>query len=137
MRPCWFPIPSSPCTLILDARNRAGIFEPVFETRIDPTDVNIIRQAVNPQDKVVKTLESGHPHDKVDFVFVAEGYAEIRMGQVSAGRSTIHRGDLPPRTPIVRTRTASTSRACSGLHLRVAWTNRPRASSRTPIVSAS
>ena len=70
------PYPKQPCTLILDARNRAGIFEPVFETRIDPADVNIIRQAVNPQDKVVKTLESGHPHHKVDFVFVAEGYTE-------------------------------------------------------------
>ena len=70
------PYPKQACTLILDARNRAGVFEPVFETRIDPQDVNIIRQGPNPQDKVVKTLENGSPHDKVDFVFVGEGYTE-------------------------------------------------------------
>ena len=46
----------------------------MFIVKIDPTDVNIILNKPNKRDRIVKTLKSGDPHDKVDIVFVGEGY---------------------------------------------------------------
>lgn len=68
------PYPKMPILFVIEARDRKNILHPLFIERIDPSDVNIIKQNHNKDDKVYESLKNGDPHDKVDFVFVAEGY---------------------------------------------------------------
>ncbi|MCF7973138.1 MAG: IgA Peptidase M64 [Phycisphaerae bacterium] len=70
------PAPRRPFLFILEARDKLNLFAPTFKVRIDPADVNIIREHINPNDRIVTTLHHGDPHEKVDFVFLAEGYTE-------------------------------------------------------------
>jgi len=68
------PYPKKPVLFVLEARDRKNILQPVFSEKIDPGDMNIIKENHNKNDKVHKALISGKPHSKVDFVFVGEGY---------------------------------------------------------------
>jgi hypothetical protein len=69
------PSPQRPCLFIIEARDKLNLLHPIFTTRIDPDDVDIIREKPHTQDRVVITLHNGPAHHKVDVVFVAEGYA--------------------------------------------------------------
>lgn len=68
------PYPKSNILLVIEGRGVQNVLRPIYQTKIDPADVDIIREEPNPNDIVVNVLENGHPHDKVDFVFIAEGY---------------------------------------------------------------
>lgn len=68
------PRPKRPFLFVLEGRERTNLLVPIYETRIDPSDQNIIRQQPAAGDRVVKAVSSGDPHDKVDLLFVAEGY---------------------------------------------------------------
>ncbi|MBN2207185.1 MAG: hypothetical protein JW742_07260, partial [Candidatus Aminicenantes bacterium] len=45
-----------------------------FTTTIDPSDYHIVRESPATGDVVYEALKSGDPHEKVDLVFLAEGY---------------------------------------------------------------
>ncbi len=68
------PCPKRPFLFVLEGRDRSNLLVPIYQGRMDPKDHNIIRQNLNPEDQVVTVQRNGHPHDKVDLVFVAEGY---------------------------------------------------------------
>ncbi len=68
------PYPKKPVLFVLEARDRKNILQPVFSERIEPDNVNIIKQNPVNNDKVYNVLSSGEPHSKVDFVFIGEGY---------------------------------------------------------------
>ena len=70
------PYPKSSIMLVIEGRDEFHhhLLSPVFSTKIDPEDVNIIQFIPDPRDKVITILENGHPHDKVDLVFIGEGY---------------------------------------------------------------
>ncbi len=70
------PFPKKPFFFVLEKRNKLNLLEPFFTKRIDPASANIINEKPDPRDKVFITLKHGDPKDKVDFVFVAEGYTE-------------------------------------------------------------
>jgi len=72
------PYPKTAVLLVIEGRDKSHhhILRPVFSTKIDPEDVNIIRYKPDPRDKTFTILENGHPHDKVDLAFIAEGYTE-------------------------------------------------------------
>jgi len=70
------PYPKDAVLLVIEGRdkNHHHILCPIFSTKIEPEDVNIIQYKPDPRDNVFTILENGHPHDNVDLVFIAEGY---------------------------------------------------------------
>jgi len=68
------PSPKRPFLLVIEARDKLNLMAPIFKTTIDPSDTNIIRESRNRHDRIVTIFHNGPAHDKVDFVFVAEGY---------------------------------------------------------------
>ena len=55
-----------------------GKFEPLFKTSLDPKSIFINREK-RPEYPVTKILNNGSPAQKVDLVFVAEGYTKDEM----------------------------------------------------------
>lgn len=70
-----FPYPESPVNLVIEKRNRKNILEPVFSQTIHPDNENIIREKPDSRDRDYVVLKNGDPREKVDLVFVAEGYS--------------------------------------------------------------
>jgi hypothetical protein len=72
------PFPKSSILFVIEGRDpsQQNLLCPIFSTKIDPKDVNIIHHTPSPNNKVFTLLENGHTHNKVDFLFVAEGYTE-------------------------------------------------------------
>lgn len=71
------PWPKKPIRFVVERRQRDNTLVPVFQQRIDPDDVNIIRD-VMPNDVRVHHLpgHTGSPHTSLDICIVADGYAE-------------------------------------------------------------
>lgn len=68
------PFPKAPITFVIEARDRQNIPHPIYTETIYPSDANIIKDKPNKTDRIYESMINGSPHDKVDFVFVAEGY---------------------------------------------------------------
>jgi len=68
------PYPNRPIRFTIQARDRENNLHDIFAQRIDPEDVNIIREPVDADIRVFPMLRNGNPHTKVDVVLVAEGY---------------------------------------------------------------
>ena len=68
------PYPKRPVLVVIEGRDKKNILHPIFSTNIDPADYHILRETTAAGDFVYEALRSGDPHDKVDFVFLAEGY---------------------------------------------------------------
>ena len=68
------PYPKRPVLVVIEGRDKKNILHPIFSTTIDPADYHIFRETTAAGDFIGDVLKSGDPHDKVDFVFLAEGY---------------------------------------------------------------
>lgn len=68
------PQPKRPVNLIIEKRDRKNIPHPFFEMTIDPQDYHIIRETSAWGDIIIEKQKMGDPHEKVDLVFIAEGY---------------------------------------------------------------
>jgi hypothetical protein len=86
------PCPKRPFRLIIQGRDPNNALVPLFTMRIDPADVNIIRQKPDPRTRIKALKQNGPAHDKVDLVFVAEGYTagQWEKFQTDAARFTEH-----------------------------------------------
>jgi len=69
-----FPLPKRPVLFVVEQRDKRSLLHPVFTQIIDPADYHILREKPLPADWVYEPRVAGDPHDKVDFVFLAEGY---------------------------------------------------------------
>jgi len=69
-----FPLPKRPVLFVVEQRDRRNLLRPVFDRIIDPADYHIVREKPAPGDWVYEACLTGDPHDRVDFVFLAEGY---------------------------------------------------------------
>ncbi len=69
-----FPCPKKPVLAVVERRDKFNVPVPLYSTTVDPHDYHIIRENVNLGDTVFEIQKTGDPHDKVDFVFLAEGY---------------------------------------------------------------
>ncbi len=69
-----FPLPKRPVLLVVEQRDRRNLLRPVYDRLIDPADYHIVRESPAPADWVYEAGLTGDPHDRVDFVFLAEGY---------------------------------------------------------------
>jgi len=68
------PLPKRPVLFVVEKRDKRNLLHPVFDRIIDPADYHIVREKPASGDSIYVIQETGDPHDRVDFVFVAEGY---------------------------------------------------------------
>ncbi len=68
------PWPRRPVVLVIESRDKKNIPHPIFTQVIDPADYHLIRETASAGDFIYPALKSGEPSDKVDLVFIAEGY---------------------------------------------------------------
>jgi hypothetical protein len=69
-----FPLPRRPVLFVIEQRDKRSLLHPVFSQIIDPSDYHVIRERAGPADWVYEARITGDPHDKVDLVYLAEGY---------------------------------------------------------------
>jgi hypothetical protein len=69
-----FPCPKKPVKVVVERRDKFNAPQPLYTTKVDPNDLHIIRENVSMGDTVFEIQKTGDPHDKVDFVFLSEGY---------------------------------------------------------------
>jgi hypothetical protein len=68
------PLPKHPVLFVVERRDKHHLLHPLFDQVIDPADYHIIRETAAAGDAVFEVQQTGDPHNKVDFVFIAEGY---------------------------------------------------------------
>ena len=68
------PLPKRPVLFVVEKRDKRHLPQPLFSQVIDPADYHIIREKPAAGDWLYEIQVAGDPHNKVDFVFVAEGY---------------------------------------------------------------
>jgi hypothetical protein len=68
------PLPKRPVLAVIETRDKQNILHPIFTEKIDPADIHIIRESPAAGDWIYEAKRTGDPRDKVDFVFLAEGY---------------------------------------------------------------
>jgi hypothetical protein len=68
------PYPKHPVRLVIESRDRKNVLHPIFEQKVDPDGVDVIKERVNAGDLIYPALKSGDPHRSVDLAFIAEGY---------------------------------------------------------------
>ncbi len=76
----FFPFPKRKVRLILEQRNRSGLYEFLYSAVVDPADYFIGREQPQAND-TVRLLFNGDPATHVDLVFLAEGYSEGEKGK--------------------------------------------------------
>lgn len=78
------PYPKKPILLELTARDKADMqFHSLLKMEVDPSSIFIDRRAL-PVNQVMKIQEKGAMADKVDLVFVAEGYTAAEQDKFIA-----------------------------------------------------
>ena len=73
-----FPFPGKKILLELLERDTEGIFQKIYELPVDPAGIFINRDRMVPA-AVSDIMVNGDPNEKVDIVFVAEGYTAGEM----------------------------------------------------------
>ena len=69
------PAPKNAIRFEIERRNRENKLEKIFSCKINPSDVDIIKDNLRDGSiKVFKEVVNGDPHDKVDIAVLAEGY---------------------------------------------------------------
>lgn len=69
------PLPKRPALFVVEKRDKRHLLQPLFSQVLDPADYHIIREQPAAGDWVYEAQITGDLHEKVDFVFVAEGYS--------------------------------------------------------------
>lgn len=77
----WMPFPKDSVHFVLYSRDRRKQFVPLFQCDIDPTDKLI---SYTPLEMPLAILHNGDVADKVDLLFIAEGYTVDRMDKFIA-----------------------------------------------------
>jgi hypothetical protein len=68
------PFPRRPILFVLESRDKNNLLHPLFTEKIDPADYHIIKETTAAGDFIYEALKNGAPHERVDLVFIAEGY---------------------------------------------------------------
>lgn len=73
-----FPFPKAKVIIEIYRRDRKNIFRKIFEKDIDPASYFIVKEKVKPFESF-KVHYSGEPSEKLDIVFIPEGYSKNEM----------------------------------------------------------
>ncbi|MBN2180615.1 MAG: hypothetical protein JW715_01780 [Sedimentisphaerales bacterium] len=68
------PYPHRPILFVIESRDKLNLLHPIFIRKINPKDSGIIHPESDPNDRIFDIMINGDCHDKVDFLFLAEGY---------------------------------------------------------------
>ena len=96
--PIVIPYPKKPVILELGLRNKSTMkFEPILKLEIDPTSIFIDRGKLR-ENRVTNIQEKGTPSEKIDLVFLAEGYTAAEQEKLveDVKRFTEALFDCPP-----------------------------------------
>jgi hypothetical protein len=74
------PFPKNMIKLIIQRRDRKNIFQNIYEKTINPDDYFIIKEKINPFNSF-KVHYSGESSNKLDIVFIPEGYTIEEMNK--------------------------------------------------------
>ncbi|MEL7588908.1 MAG: M64 family metallopeptidase [Prolixibacteraceae bacterium] len=77
------PFPVEAVTFVIDQKDRSGHFQELFSLQIDPDNYFILNERVLPKN-VETVIRQGDPANKVDLVFLPEGYRQEEMGKFMA-----------------------------------------------------
>lgn len=68
------PFPKNLIIFKIEIRNTQNKLEPLFEQKINPESISIIKESSGKEIKVYNIVKNGSPHTKVDLALIAEGY---------------------------------------------------------------
>ncbi|MBN1407685.1 MAG: peptidase M64 [Calditrichaceae bacterium] len=68
------PYPIHKIRLSIEVRNNKNHLTPLFKTKIDPADYHINQETPVRNDPVIKILDNGNAHQKVDLIILGDGY---------------------------------------------------------------
>jgi len=68
------PFPKRSVLFVVEMRDKKHLLHPLFSETIDPSDYHIIKETAAAGDFIYEAQKNGDPHQKVDLVFIAEGY---------------------------------------------------------------
>jgi hypothetical protein len=68
------PWPRRPVLFVIELRDKKNLSHPIFSQSIDPADYHLVVETPAAGDFIYRSQHTGDPQDKVDLVFVAEGY---------------------------------------------------------------
>jgi len=68
------PEPRRPLRVVIEMRDKDNVFHPLLTTTVDPADFHIVRETPGLDGTVIEIQKTGRPEDRVDFVFLSEGY---------------------------------------------------------------
>ncbi|MEW5901188.1 MAG: M64 family metallopeptidase [Acidobacteriota bacterium] len=78
------PYPKRPVIVVIYGRDKKNLPHKLFEAAIDPADYHIIKESSGAGGEIYAALKNGEPHDKVDLVFLAEGYTAEDLAKFKA-----------------------------------------------------
>ncbi|MBE0551917.1 MAG: peptidase M64, partial [Ignavibacterium sp.] len=71
------PFPKNKIIFALEKRNDKNLLEEFFRTEVDPASIFIIKDKVSDATvEILKPVNNGDPHNKVDIAILAEGYTK-------------------------------------------------------------
>jgi hypothetical protein len=73
-----FPAPTEPFQVVLKKRGAGNAFREIWSTLVDPSSPAIDRSTA-PQAKAWAVMKNGEPRDKVDILFMGDGYSAAEM----------------------------------------------------------
>lgn len=79
-----FPWPKKPVEVIVEKRGDRNSFRPLWTTVVDPASRQVNPGTLAPMAEVYTVLESGPPSEKVDLLFLGEGYTAAESGKFRA-----------------------------------------------------
>jgi hypothetical protein len=79
-----FPMPKRPILFVVEQRDKRNLLRPVFDRIIDPADYHVVRETPGTADWIYEAQTTGDPHERVDFVFLSEGYLAEDRGKYKA-----------------------------------------------------
>jgi IgA peptidase M64/peptidase M64-like protein len=88
------PMPRGPAYVTIASRDAGNVFREIFHASVDPFSENVVRESVCPPGAFGRSLEeiavTGDPSERLDILFVAEGYtaAEAEKFRRDARRYT-------------------------------------------------
>lgn len=69
-----FPFPKDSVVMVIEVRDESNDLNEIFRTSLDPASVSVIKESNEGNGKTFEIQINGDPHEKVDLVFLAEGY---------------------------------------------------------------
>ncbi len=78
------PFPKHNAIIVIEGRDRQNLPREIFRSAVDPSDYHILKESTPAGDSIYEGLKNGSPHDKVDIVFLAEGYTAEDLAKFKA-----------------------------------------------------